>query len=322
VERVRALPGVKAAGFTSALPLTWKGGTSDFAPEHQVRKPGIDWDANNRVVTPGYFEAMRIPLIKGRFIDERDGQQAAGVVLINQTMARRFWPNEDALGKRFRHNDGPWLQIVGIVGDVRQMGLEEEPRQEMYFPYWQAEDNWMVPRDLVIRTAGDPIALAGAVKQAVAAIDRDQPISEIKTMDQWMDEDVKNRHVQTVLLGGFAFLALLLASIGIYGVLAYVVTQRTQEIGVRVALGADSGNIFRTVARQGMTLAGIGIAIGLGASFIVSRLLGSLLYGVKASDPMTYAGAVGTFLLVALLACYIPARRAAKVDPLIALRYE
>jgi putative ABC transport system permease protein len=323
LERVRAIPGVKVAGFTSALPLTWKGGTTMFTPEHIVLPPGLVKDANNRVVSPGYFEAMRIPLRRGRLFDEHDGPQAPPVALINETMAKKFWPNVDALGRRFQHNEsGPWIQIVGIVADVHQMGLNEPPRQEMYFPYWQAEKNWMVPRDLAIRTDGDPMALVASVKQTIASIDHDQPISDIKTMDQWLDEEVASRQVQTTLLGGFAALALILACIGIYGVLAYVVTQRTSEIGLRVALGADARSVFLAVARQGMSLAGIGIVLGIAASLALSSLLQSLLFDVKPTDPLTYLSASAIFALVALLACYIPARRAAKVDPLVALRYE
>jgi len=323
LERVRAIPGVKVAGFTSALPLTFKGGTSLFTPEHVVLPPGLSNDANNRVVSPGYFEAMRIPLRGGRLIDEHDGPQAAPVVLINETMARKFWQGQDPLGRRMQlHADGPWFQIVGIVADVHQMGLNEAPRQEMYFPYWQAEKNWFTPRDLAIRTAGDPMALVASVKNAIASIDRDQPISDIKPMDQWLDEEVASRQIQTTLLGSFAALALILACVGIYGVLAYVVTQRTQEIGLRVALGADSSSIFRAVARQGMSLAGIGIALGVAASLALSSVLQSLLFDVKPTDPLTYLSASAVFAVVALLACYIPARRAAKVDPLVALRYE
>ena len=180
----------------------------------------------------------------------------------------------------------------------------------------------MVPRDLAILAAGDPMGLVGAVKRVVASLDRDQPISDIMTMDQVLDAEVANRRVQTVLMGSFAALALILACVGIYGVLAYMVTQRTQEIGVRVALGADTTDIFAAVARQGMGLTAIGIAVGVTGSLALSRLLESLLYGVAATDPITYMAAALAFALVALLACYIPARRAAKVDPLVALRYE
>ena len=323
LERVRALPGVKAVGFTSALPLTWKGGSSSFLIEHRIVQPEITYDANDRVVTPGYFEAMRIPLRKGRLFDEHDGPDATPVMLINETMARKFWPNEDPIGKRLQFvSRGPWIQVVGIVGDVLQMGLDEPPRQEMYYPYWQGEKNWMVPRDLVIRTARDPLALVGPVRKTVSAIDRDQPISDIKTLDGWLDEEVANRQVQTTLLGAFSALALILACVGIYGVLSYVVTQRTQEIGVRVALGADRGAIFSTVTRQGMSLVAIGIASGVLASLAVSRVLQKLLFDVKPTDAITYIAAATIFTLVALLACYIPARRAAKIDPIVALRYE
>jgi len=326
LDRVRALPGVQSAGFTSALPLTWDGGTGAFTPEGVTPRPDLIWDANNRVVSPGYFEAMRIPLRRGRPIQEADGPGAPPVVVINETMARKFWPNQDALGKRMKFglasDNVPWLRIVGIVGDVRQMRLHDPPRQEMYFPYWQAKDNWMVPRDLAIHTSGDPLSLAGAVRQAVWSIDKDQPVSNVMTLDDLLDQEVAQRRVQAALLGGFAALALILACIGIYGVLSYLVTQRTREIGVRVALGASASDVFRTVAGQGMTLAGLGIAAGLAGALALSRLLGSLLFGVSAGDPIAYAGAVAVFGVVALAACYFPARRAAHVDPMITLRYE
>jgi putative ABC transport system permease protein len=326
LERVRALPGVKVAGFTSALPLTWDGGTSGFTPEGMALDPNISYDANNRVVTPGYFEAMRIPLRRGRLFDKSDGQDASPVAIINETMARKFWPNQDAVGKRFKfgspQDKTSWSRIAGVVGDVRQMRLNEAPRQEMYFPYWQAKDNWMVPRDLSIRTSRDPLSLAGAVRQAVWSIDRDQPVSNVMTLDDLLDQEVAQRRVQAALLGSLAALALILACVGIYGVLSYLVTQRTQEIGIRVALGANATAVFRTVAGQGMALAAIGIGTGTAAALALSRLLASLLFGVEATDPITYAGAVIVFAAVALLACYFPARRAARVDPMVALRYE
>jgi len=326
LDRVRALPGVEAAGFSSALPLTWDGGTGAFAPEGVPPRPDLILDANNRVVSPGYFEAMRIPLRRGRLIQESDSRDAPPVVLINETMARKFWPNQDPLGKRMKFglpgDNVPWLRIVGIVGDVRQMHLNDPPRQEMYFPYWQAKDNWMVPRDLAIRTSGDPLSLAGAVRQAVWSIDQDQPVSSVMTLDDLLDLEVAHRRVEAALLVGFAALALILACIGIYGVLSYLVAQRTREIGVRLALGASAADVFRTVAVRGMTLAGLGIAAGLAGAMALSRLLRSLLFGVSAGEPLVYACAVAVFSLVALLACYVPARRASHVDPMVTLRYE
>jgi putative ABC transport system permease protein len=326
LERLRAVPGVKVAGFTSALPLTWPGGTNGFTPEGMALKRDVAYDANDRVVTPGYFEAMRIPLRRGRLFNETDGKDAPLLAIINETMGRKFWPGQDPIGRRFKmsspEGDAPWVRVVGITGDVRQMSLNEPPRQEMYFPYWQAKDNWMVPRDLVIRTTGDPQSLAGAVRQAVWSIDRDQPVSNVMTLDALLDQEVAQRRVQAMLLGALAALALILACVGIYGVLSYLVTQRTQEIGVRVALGADAAHVFRTVAGQGIGLTAIGIVTGLMASLLLSRLLMSLLFGVNPTDPLTYFGAVAVFTTVALLACYIPARRAAKVDPMVALRYE
>ena len=326
LERVRALPGVQTAGIISALPLTWEGGTSSFTPENVAPHSDMNWDANNRVVTPGYFEAMRIPLRRGRLFENGDRKDAPPVVIINETMARKFWPGQDPLGKRMKFGDPQdqtsWCHIVGIVGDVHQMRLNEPPRQEMYFPHWQAQDNWMVPRDLAIRTSGDPLSLASAVRQAVWSIDRDQPVSGVMTLDDLLDQEVAQRRVQAALLGGFAALALILACVGIYGVLSYQVTQRTPEIGVRVALGADAAHVFRTVATQGMGLAGLGMAAGLALALALSRLMAGLLFGVKPADPLVYLAAVAAFAAVALLACYFPARRAARVDPMVALRYE
>ena len=323
LERVRALPGVKSAGLTSALPLTWKGGTNGFTAEGRPARKGEIHDAADRVISPGYFDAMRIRMISGRPFDEGDREHSLPVGIINETMARQFWPNEDPIGKRFRFSDkGPWSTIVGVSGDVRQMGLDEPVKAEMYFPYWQGKDNWMVPRDLVIRTSGDPLLLAGTVRQAIWQVDRDQPISNIQTLDDLLDNEVAPRRVQVTMLGAFAALALALACIGIYGVLSYAVAARTQEIGVRVALGAASKDIWRSVAGQGMALAGLGIAIGIAVASILTRLLSSLLFGVSPGDPPTYAGAALVFAFVALLASYIPAHRASRVDPMVALRYE
>jgi putative ABC transport system permease protein len=326
VDRVRALPGVESAGVTSALPLTWPGGTNSFTPEGIRLNPSITYDANDRVVTPGYFETMRIPLKKGRFFKDGDGEDAPPVALINEKMAQTFWPGQDPVGKRFKfgspQDKSPWVRIIGVVGNVRQMALTEPPRQEMYFPYWQAKDNWMVPRDLVIRTSGDPMSLALTVRRAVWSINPNQPVSNVMALDDVLSQQVAQRRVQTVLLGGLAALALILACIGIYGVLSFLVSQRTREIGVRVALGADAAGVFRTTAAEGMLLAAVGVLAGIAASLAISGSLSSLLFGVKPMDPATYIAAVVVFAAVAFAACCIPAWRAARVDPVMALRYE
>jgi putative ABC transport system permease protein len=308
------------------LPLTWKGGTNGFRPEGVPFDPNLNYDANNRVVSSGYFETMKIPLKRGRLFTDSDGQNAPLVAVINETMARRYWPSQDPVGKRFTTNPGDpeaqLVRIVGIVGDVRQMGLNEPPRQEMYFPMFQSSKNWMIPRDLVIRTRGNPAMLADTVRQAVWSIDREQPVSKIMTLDDLLDEEVAQRRVQTLLLGGLSTLALLLSSIGIYGVLSYLVAQRTREIGIRVALGAIGTDVFRAVAGQGLGLTAAGIAIGFAGSLALTRLLGSLLFQVAGTDLVTYTSAASLFAAVAWVACLVPASRAARVDPIIALRDE
>ncbi len=326
LERVRAMPGVKAAGMTSALPLTWKGGSVSFTAEGQPPVGGLTYDANNRVVSPGYFEALRISMKRGRAFDERDGKNAPLVSVVNETMAKEYWPGVDPVGRRMKiggpPSPFPWVTIVGIVHDTRNMGLNEPVRAEMYFPYAQSGENWMVPRDLAILTGGDPMSLAEAVRQAVWSIDKNQPVSKIQTLDDLLDGEVAQRRVQSALLGAFAALALILACVGIYGVLSYMVAQRRREIGVRLALGAGTRAIFRDVARQGMTLAAAGIGAGILAAWMLSRLIAGLLYGVSANDPRIYIGTSAVFALVALIACLAPARRAARTDPMEAIRCE
>ena len=320
------MPGVKAAGMTSALPLTWKGGSVSFTADGQAPIRGLTYDANNRVVSPGYFEALRISMKRGRAFDERDGKNAPMVSIINETMAKQYWPGIDPVGRRMKiggpPSPFPWVTIVGVVHDTRNMGLNEPVRAEMYFPFWQSGRNWMVPRDLAILTGGDPLPLAEAVRQAVWSIDKNQPVSKVQTLDELLDGEVAQRRVQSALLGAFAALALILACVGIYGVMSYLVAQRTREIGVRLALGADARAIFRDVAREGMMLAGAGIAAGMVAALILSRLIAALLYGVTANDPRIYIGTSAVFALVAVIACFVPARRAARIDPMEALRYE
>jgi putative ABC transport system permease protein len=331
LERVRALPGVKSAGFTSVLPLTSNAGVAGFVgmagfvPQGVVR-PSVQYAALDCVVSPGYFETMRIPLLRGRRFNDQDGPEAPSVALINETMARKFWPNEDTLGKRFRLNLGSGnfrlFQIVGVVGDVRQMGLAEASKEEMYFPYWQSQGNYMMPRDLVVRTNGDPVSLAGGVRQAVLSVAADQPLSSVMTMDDIVDHAMGQRRIQTVLLSGLAVLALTLACVGIYGVMAYMVTQENHEIGVRVALGAEPRNILHLILGRASKLTGIGASIGITAALVVTRFMNTLLFGVSPLDPLTFAAVAFVLTSVALVASYLPARRAMRIDPMIALRCE
>jgi len=328
LDRVQHLPGVVAAGYTTSVPLLWKGGTSGFYPEGLKSPiPGMAYDANHRQVSTDYLKAMNIPLRQGRYFDARDNQQSVPVAVINETMARQYWPGENALGRRFKlgdpTDDVPWIQIVGIVGDIRQMGLDEPVKAEMYFPYQQQKgDLWYIPRELAIRTSGDSSNLAGSVRQIIREADPDQPVSNVATMAQVLGEEAAQRRMGMIMLAGFAALALLLASLGIYGVLAYFVTQHTSEIGVRQALGATPRNILFLVLKKGMGLTLAGIAIGLLASLALTRLMKSLLFGVNASDPLTFVTVPVVLALVALVACLLPALRATRIDPLVALRYE
>lgn len=296
-----------------------------FLPDGVVQ-PDVQYGALDRVVSPGYFEAMRIPLLRGRLFDDHDGPDAPSAAVINETMARKFWPNEDPLGKRFKFNlvggNFRLFQIVGIVGDVRQMGLNAPPKEEMYFPHWQANGNYMVPSTLVVRTTSDPESLVSAVREAVWSVDPNQPVSDVLTMDDVLDREVAQTRVQAVLLGGLAALALTLASVGIYGVMAYLVMQQTREIGVRVALGAQPRDILGLVLGRGTRLTLMGVGVGVAAALLTTGLMRSLLFGVSPMDPLTIASVAVLLTFVALLASYIPARRAMRIDPMVALKYE
>ena len=329
LDRVESLPGVVAAGYSTSVPLQWKGGTSGFYPEGLKDPiPGMAYDANHRQVSADFLKAMNIPLRQGRLFTKGDNEHSLPVAIINETMARQYWPGENALGRRFKIGDPddperPWTTIVGIVADVRQMGIDEPVKAEMYLPHRQITHNpWFIPRDLAIRTSGDTTNLVSLVRQAIREVDPDQPVSNVASMAELLGEEAAQRRMGMFMLVGFAALALLLASLGIYGVLAYFVTQHTNEIGVRLALGATPRNILFLVLRKGMGLTLIGIAIGIAASFAFTRWMSSLLFGVKAADPLTFVAVPLLLGIVALLACAIPARRATKVDPMVALRYE
>ncbi|MEK6286941.1 MAG: ABC transporter permease [Acidobacteriota bacterium] len=331
LERVKALPGVISAGYATTVPLEWKGGTSGFYPEgltvEESRAGGLSYDANHRQIIGDYLKTMGIPLRQGRYFDDGDNEQTLPVAVVNETMAREYWPGGDAVGKRFKlggpETKRPWITIAGIAGDVRQMGIDEPVKAEMYLPQRQIPDHqFYAPRDLAVRTAVDPLSLAAAVREAIHAIDPDQPVSNIRTMDEVLGQETAMRRLGMTLLVIFAAVALLLATLGIYGVLAYFVVQHTPEIGVRLALGAPRRDILSLVLKKGMRLALLGVGIGLGAAFVLTRLMASLLFGMSATDPATFALLALLLTCVALLACYVPARRATKVDPMVALRYE
>jgi putative ABC transport system permease protein len=328
LERVVQLPGVVTAGYSTSVPLEWKGGTNGFYPEGIARpEPGLSYDANNRQVSVDFLKAMGIPLVHGRSLERTDRAESRPVALVNETMARQYWPGQDAVGRRFKlgdpDSDVPWITIVGVVGDVRQMGLDAPVKAELYLPYSQAGDQpWFAPRDLAVRTSVAPMGLVAAVKQAIAAADPEQAVSNIATYDEILDEEVVQRRLGATLLTAFAVLALLLASLGIYGILSYFVAQHTPEIGVRLALGATGGDILRLVVGRGMALAVAGVAIGSLGGVALTRLMSSLLFGITATDPTTFVLAAALLTTLALLACYLPARRAVKVDPTVAMRYE
>jgi putative ABC transport system permease protein len=325
IERVKNLPGVKAVAGIDPLPLSNNNVSSRFVVEGAPLVALADRpNAGIRVVTPDYFQTMSIPSLKGRSFTEQDRDNTAKVIIVNEALASRYWPNGDAIGKRlgfFEDDPGKqvWREIVGVVGNVRHKALEIEVTAEVYFPYKQLPRNFM---NLVVRSASDPSSMVPAIRNQVLSVDKDQPVSDIMTMDQRVARSVASTRFVMSLLGAFSLLALGLAAVGIYGVMAYLVTQRTQEIGVRMALGAQKRDVLKLVVGRGMALAVMGIAIGLVASLALTRLMRSLLFEVTPTDWLTFVITSLVLLTVALLACYIPARRAAKVDPLVALRYE
>ncbi len=322
LQRIRAIPGVKATGIVSQLPL---GGNLDMYGIHVEGKslpnPEEDPSADRYSISPGYLRAMRIPLLRGREFDERDVATSPKVVLVNETMARRFWPGEDAIGKRLRMGDtkGPWRTVVGVVGDVLHRGLDAPHTLQIYLPYTQFTDSTAI---LAVRSSTDPASIAAEVRSEIVALDPQVPVSAVVTMDEVVSASVANQRFGAMLFLLFGVIALLLTAVGIYGVISYGVAQRTHEIGIRLALGAGRRAVLRLIVGEAMRPALLGAALGLFAAFGLTRLLTRLLYGVKPTDPPVFAAAVLLLVAVALLASYIPARRATRVDPMVALRYE
>jgi predicted permease len=320
MRRIENLPGVEQAGVTNFLPLTGFWGAVSFSVEGRpAPRPNEEPSADNRVVTERYFRTMGIRLLRGREFDERDNESAPPVAVINETMARRHWPNEDPVGARINLGQGNRAEIIGVVSDVKSFGLEKRTRPDIFRPYAQAPFRLIA---FAFRTGGDPLSLVAAVKNAVYAVDKDQPVFKVITMEKLAAESITLRRVSMLLVGGLSALALVLASIGIYGVMSYTISQQRREIGLRLALGAQASDVLRLVIGQGMKPASFGMIVGLIASFALTRLIKGLLFGVSATDPATYVVISILLGVVALVSCWIPARRAMKVDPMVALRYE
>ena len=325
IQRVEALPGVKSAAVTSNLPLYRQGNEIAIGIEGRpAPPPGQELIVATRIVSSRYLETMMIPVLSGRQFSDQDTTTSQRVALINETMARRVWPNEDPIGKRVALGEiqrpEDWVQVAGVVKDVHQYQLTAEPKPQMYLTYRQLD--FFAPEDLVVKTDVDPASMATTVRNTVWAIDKDQPVSNIKTMEEILLDSIAPQRFNMLLLGIFAAVALTLAAVGIYGVMSYSVAQRTHEIGIRMALGAQTGAVLKLAVGYGLKLVLAGVAIGLVAAFALTRVMSTLLYGVTATDPATFMLISLLLICVAVLASYIPARRAAKVDPIIALRYE
>jgi putative ABC transport system permease protein len=321
---IRAFPGVQSAAVTSQVPL---GGNVDrygFHVEGKIHaNPELDESAERFCVSPGYLDAMRIRLLRGRDISESDTATTQQTILINETAARSMWPGEDPIGKRVKLGglDQPWWTVAGVVADIHHSGLDVAPTMQFYVPHaqWPFPDSDMT---FTIRTSGPPSSLSSAAQQAIHLLDPTQPLSRVMPLDDYVGLSVQGRRFSSILLAGFAAIALLLSALGIYGVTAFSVAQRTREIGIRMALGAEEKEVFSLLLRQSVVLVTFGIALGVATSAALTRFLASMLFDVRPTDPATFVSVVVLLVGVAALACWIPARRAMRVDPLAALRCE
>jgi putative ABC transport system permease protein len=319
--RIAELPGVRATGAISYLPLTGLGAGTSFTIEGQPPPaPGQDHVTNVSVCDNGFFRTMNVPLVRGRLFSDREMRERSNVVIVSESLARMYFGNENPIGKRLGiYMTDPIVptEIIGIVGDVKFQDLTAAPRPTTYWPHPQLAYSAMT---LTVRTAGDPLPLAAAVERAIRTLDKDQPVSDVRTMNQWVAKSLAQARFSSTLLTTFAALALLLAAIGIYGVMSYAVSQRTPEIGIRLALGADTRDILAMIVGAAVRLAAIGLAIGVALALALSRTLTSLLYETTGTDPLTFAAVVGVLGAVAIVASYLPARRAARIPPVDALR--
>jgi putative ABC transport system permease protein len=322
LAKVQSQPGVLSAALSSGYPLDDSGHwLRSFSVEgRQTKEREAPPVATMRTATPDYFKTLGIPIVQGRAFTKDEDRDDAPVVVINQALARHYWPGQDAIGKRIAFDDGKtWMTVAGVAGDVREFGLHQEPSDEVYLPAA------LVPAaagSILLRTSQDTLGIAEKVRRAVLEVDPQTAIPNVQTLEQARSETLAPRLVMTRLLTIFGALALLVAGTGIGGILALTVSQRMHEIGIRVALGAKPGDVFRNVVRQGMVLVGIGLVLGLAAALAFTRLLEALLFHVTPTDPLTFAGVTLLFAVTALIACYAPARRATKIDPLIALRQD
>ena len=323
IERIKALPGVRNAAAVTALPYSDHSSGRIFVIEGRQVEAGKQPEGMYQVATPEYFGTLHIALRQGDLLTESDGEQAPKVAVISESMARRWWPKDSPVGRRIKLGDvdshNPWFTIVGVVGDITHNAYDREPRLTMYFPYKQAPSLSM---DVGVRTSGDALKLASAVTAAIRSIDPEQPISEMHTMEKSIHNSAVGLNYMAALMGVFGGIALLLSAIGVYGVMAYLVSEQTAEIGIRMALGALPANVLQAIFRRGLLTAGLGLAIGLPIAYFLARLMASLIYGVSAGDATTFIAIPLALLAAAALAIYIPARRATKIDPVFALRSE
>jgi predicted permease len=319
--RISALPGVLAVGASSDVPWSGYDENAGFEVEGRVSGPNDSPHARYHSATPDYFRAMGIPLLRGRFFTDRDDMSAPLAIIINHSMAEKYWPGADAVGKRITFADKPrekdWFQVVGVVGDVKDAPSSKEPQPALWWSFGQQQMRDML---LVIRTVRDPLSAVNAIRAEIAALDRELPLAQVRTMEEIAGASRGGARLVLLLTGIFAGIALLLAAIGTYGVISYSVAQRTQEFGLRIALGARGFDLLRLIGGQGLRLAAAGIAIGLVLALALGRLLSSLLYGVSAYDPWTLIGSFGIAVVMVVAACLVPARRAASVDPMVSLR--